>query len=89
MSKYKKCLNDILNHTTKYNLYFACLLLGKFAIELNISEYQFKQDINSIKAELDSNETSILGIKDALEVYSDKTIQLYDEKLLKQLVEEL
>lgn len=89
MSKYKKCLNDILNHTTKYNLYFACLLLGKFAIELNISGYQFKRDINSIKTELDSNETSILDIKDALEVYSNKTIQLYDEKLLKQLMEEL
>ena len=47
---------------------------------------EFEENVNYIKAELDSYETSILDIEDAIELYNDKTINLYDKQILKKLM---
>lgn len=92
MSEYKNCLNDILTNTKKYNLYFAGLLLCNLAVKLSISDYQFKRDLNyiknKVKSESNAYNTSILDIEDAIEAYNNKTVLVYDNTILKRLMED-
>jgi hypothetical protein len=86
VSKYTTFLNEVINNIKNYDLYFAVILLAKYAVDENLQKVRFKSDIKVIKHlvefELNNSNSIELDILDATEAFSNTNMLGYPEDYL-------